>query len=554
MKKLKKSFLFFCFTVSSCLGLLSSVAFGQQTIDSAAFFREKMVNPKSSDDLNEAYIYYENQIKENLKRKDTITAITNLRLLAIGEYNLGFLHESDESAIKALALVDALDINETTAEIKKALNNQLGKIYKALNNYDKALDYYDRALAYSMNMEDSILIRNNKAFVYIEQDKNEAALLELNEVYKKRRASTNKKELARALDNLSFVQGKVNHPEALPNALSAIELRLEINDNIGLFSSYRHLTHYYLDRNKKEEALQYATKGYEIASSLNSVSYLQEARSLFIALNDNPQVLEYKRVEDSISKAKQLMENKFAGMKYDLSKEKEKTEANKLLTEKQKRRALLYQSIGAFTILAGIFLYFLLRARHKKEKLQQIYNTETRISKKVHDEVANDVYHVIAMVQANTRTQEEILDDLEEIYTKTRDISKENSAIEVRENYEVLLQDLLVSYKTSDVNIITRNIAKINWNSISDTKKTVIYRVLQELMTNMRKHSKASLAVLTFAQNSTKIAIEYTDNGKGCKFKKGNGLQNTENRIQTVNGRITFESEVDKGFKVKIEV
>jgi signal transduction histidine kinase len=158
----------------------------------------------------------------------------------------------------------------------------------------------------------------------------------------------------------------------------------------------------------------------------------------------------------------------------------------------------------------------------------------------------------MAKIQGNTNNNEAVLDDLEKIYNKTRDISKENSAIEIEENFSQQLNDLLLNYQNETESIVTRNISKIEWESVSELKKTTIYRVLQELMINMKKHSKASAVVLAFQQNGKKINIEYTDNGVGCTLKDKNGLQNAENRIKTFNGTITFDSQPTKGFKAKI--
>ncbi|OIP47450.1 MAG: hypothetical protein COZ16_08105 [Flavobacteriaceae bacterium CG_4_10_14_3_um_filter_31_253] len=59
--------------------------------------------------------------------------------------------------------------------------------------------------------------------------------------------------------------------------------------------------------------------------------------------------------------------------------------------------------------------------------------------------------------------------------------------------------------------------------------------------------------VLAFDQDE-KLTINYSDNGVGCILKKGNDLQNTENRIQANNGTIIFESHPNEGFKAKIIV
>jgi signal transduction histidine kinase len=73
-------------------------------------------------------------------------------------------------------------------------------------------------------------------------------------------------------------------------------------------------------------------------------------------------------------------------------------------------------------------------------------------------------------------------------------------------------------------------------------------------MTNMKKHSKATAVIVTFQKEAAKLLIQYKDNGIGCKLSKHNGLHNTENRINSVNGTITFESEPNQGFKATMSV
>jgi signal transduction histidine kinase len=157
-------------------------------------------------------------------------------------------------------------------------------------------------------------------------------------------------------------------------------------------------------------------------------------------------------------------------------------------------------------------------------------------------------------LQSDEISNDYILDDLEQVYNKTRDISKENSMIDVQENYHEILKELLLSYKNDQINVIVHNISKINWDSLSDLKKITLFRILQELMTNMRKHSKASLVALSFKTSGNKIVIDYKDNGIGCNLVKHNGLHNTENRMASINGTITFETETGKGFKVQITI
>jgi signal transduction histidine kinase len=112
---------------------------------------------------------------------------------------------------------------------------------------------------------------------------------------------------------------------------------------------------------------------------------------------------------------------------------------------------------------------------------------------------------------------------------------------------------MMSGFNTSEVNILTNGIDTINWATLENNKKITVYRVMQELLVNMKKHSQCSLVILTFKKNENKLQIDYTDNGVGAAFdkkKSGNGLQNVENRIQAIKGTTIFDTKSNKGFKV----
>ena len=144
-----------------------------------------------------------------------------------------------------------------------------------------------------------------------------------------------------------------------------------------------------------------------------------------------------------------------------------------------------------------------------------------------------------------------ILDDLEKVYNKTRDISKENQSFTSQENFAETLCFLLLSYQNEKTQIITKGMETIIWQKLSINKKQVLYRVLQELMTNMKKHSHATIVAITF-QQERKLIVAYKDNGIGTSLKKGTGLTNTENRMASIKGSITFETTPNTGFKAII--
>ena len=447
--------------------------------------------------------------------------------------------------------MDNLDNNDSTVvSNKKGLFISLGIIYRTRKEYDKALDVYDKALQISDDKEYNLVVLMNQANIFNDQGKFSVAEELLQKIYNERMKLNEPKKTALVLDHLGSVKAKLGKIEGLKNMLEALEIRKREKDSQRFYISYKHLTEYYKNRNNLDSARYYANLGYEMAAKYGD-SYVQDALSNLLKLSGDSLVIEYINTNLSLESERLNNENKFASAKYNLAKEQRKTLENQLIAEKQRGLKRAYQIAGGAIVILGIFLIIMIISRQRKKRLEEIYFTETRISKKVHDEVANDVYHVMAKLQHHKKVSDEVMDDLEQIYSKTRDISKENTEIDVKENYADLLTELFQSFQSEAVSIVTRDIYKVSWR-ISDQKKTALYRVLQELLVNMRKHSKASLVAITFKEDKGKRIIEYKDNGVGCELKKLGGLHNAENRIENIKGTINFDSEINYGFKAII--
>lgn len=207
-----------------------------------------------------------------------------------------------------------------------------------------------------------------------------------------------------------------------------------------------------------------------------------------------------------------------------------------------------------FTIFSSLLIYFLIKSRHKRERFMEAYITETRIARKVHDEIANEIYSTINYLTTEKEmsgvNKEKLISRLDDIYLMTKNISRETNDIDTGYNFPEHLKMMLTAYSDDNVNVIIKGIEDIVWNNQDSIKKIAAYRSLQELMVNMKKYSRASLVVLSFATNGKKTEITYTDNGIGISdaelFSK-NGLLNVENRMASIEGNIQFDNS-GKGF------
>ncbi len=87
--------------------------------------------------------------------------------------------------------------------------------------------------------------------------------------------------------------------------------------------------------------------------------------------------------------------------------------------------------------------------------------------------------------------------------------------------------------------------------------KTYAYRISQEALTNIVKHSNATKAVVSVFSDVFKLYLQIEDNGVGFNpssiSEEGNGLYNMKERASLLNGRFELTTSKNKGVKIKVE-
>ncbi|MCT4203777.1 hypothetical protein HZP44_02800 [Elizabethkingia anophelis] len=225
--------------------------------------------------------------------------------------------------------------------------------------------------------------------------------------------------------------------------------------------------------------------------------------------------------------------------------------------KKQNQILKQYAGLGILGLIligggaGSVIWYRRRRKRLEKEKELEIKKTELRYSKKVHDKVANKVYRVMSEVENVPEMKKEVLlDKLENIYEISRDISYDHEPTD-----EKHLVEMLESYSSQDdVQLVKVGIQEIGWDTLNKDTQSEVFNVLQELMTNMKKHSKATRVVIRMSRINEEITIRYTDNGVGCdKLSPKNGIKNTGNRMESIGGTINFDAVSGEGFKAELK-
>jgi PAS domain S-box-containing protein len=117
--------------------------------------------------------------------------------------------------------------------------------------------------------------------------------------------------------------------------------------------------------------------------------------------------------------------------------------------------------------------------------------------------------------------------------------------------------DLIESLSRTQTTHIKLICSAFNETSISDNKKLMFFRIIQEQLNNIVKHAKAETASIRLESFLESITLEIKDDGMGFdldKEKSGIGLTNIRNRAELFGGTVDIISGEGKGCVLKVRV
>src|SRR4029079_2471885 len=93
-----------------------------------------------------------------------------------------------------------------------------------------------------------------------------------------------------------------------------------------------------------------------------------------------------------------------------------------------------------------------------------------------------------------------------------------------------------------------------NWEAATN-----IYRIAQEALNNLTKHSQAEQAVVTVERDVRTVHMRITDDGVGfdtvrAMTKGGLGLTSIAERVRMLGGQLNIQSAPGKGTQLTIEL
>lgn len=207
--------------------------------------------------------------------------------------------------------------------------------------------------------------------------------------------------------------------------------------------------------------------------------------------------------------------------------------------------------------------------------LEMLENERRRIARDVHDGPAQYIANTLMRIDFCRML---ILDDVDKGIEELDDLKK-NVRSSLKEIREILfdLRPIAIEEKGMkksmedmvDHIIDNDNIEIISNIEVVDSKvdymvKMGMYRVVQEIINNVKKHSKASKVTISIKDNEKNIELLIKDNGIGFDIKKeiekvkkeenSYGLIGIYDRIKQLQGTIKIESIIQGGTTYKIRL
>jgi signal transduction histidine kinase len=263
--------------------------------------------------------------------------------------------------------------------------------------------------------------------------------------------------------------------------------------------------------------------------------------------------------------------------KYE-AEQKEKLIAEKEVEiERQKLVQVSTAAMASIVILLLVVLIIVFKSNHRK-KLQAEYKQQSRLQletivqtqEEVQQSIARDLHDgLVQIIGAAKMSLESVGPQTEKSLALSRiaDASRiiDEAVTEARNiSHQMLPYSLLKGGLEAAVEeLLAKSFPNYTFQKADASQQLTedvtinVYRIVQELVNNVIKHSEADHVALIMTMSTTAMTLKFEDNGKGFEktlFKNGVGLTNIRTRCELIYGTIALDSTLGKGTSFTLTV
>jgi two-component system, NarL family, sensor kinase len=510
-------------------------------------------------DYSEAVKYYLKSIKIFEKTKDSATISSSYQNLSAiyTQFNnrkleFFYLKKAEQFMPKANAVQLAL------------LYCDIGSGFLRYNNLAEGFTYLKKAEKIAVEVNENnvwfYVIRNFGDYYLIKKEYKQAIFY-----YEKalKNAATSvdlvrKNDLIYTLSD-AYLLDK-NYAKAMALANQSLELSKKIKSGQLEYKSLKRIAKIYNLLNEPQKAYNNLEQSYNLMDTVFSREHLKETTLLQTQF-------------ETEKKEKALLGQQIQLKKQDVA----------LIEKTNQSRIFIFATIILVLASLGIWLYFKQRQKLKNQEIESLKqsqeitklealidgeeNERKRIAQELHDGINGDLsaikYRISSLEEYGIGLAEKA--DLQKIIEMI-----DYSCSQVRNISHNLMPTSILDFGL--VETISQYCLKINSSQsiefdfqhfgtiliLPKKTETVIYRIVQELINNSVKHSKATKAMVQMNYHENELFITVEDNGIGfdtTTSKSGIGIKNIASRVDFLKANLEIESsEKGSSFNIIIDL
>ena len=479
------------------------------------------------------------------------------------------------------------------------LNNSLANLYLKTEDYELALTTYNETfdLAKKLNnLPNAAIILSNKGELLLRLGRNIEAL-KVSKEAKKMKEDAKLPTRFIALSNYNIGQAYKaldSTVQSLDYLNLALEQSTKTNYKRGKMVSLAARGLLYLEQQELNQAKEDCTTANKIAITINENEFkIKTCNCLYRVekeLGNTTASLghfeKYTSLKDSIFNEKNVRNFTKVSMQYEF--DKKEAEQQLILAEKtrQRNRIIAISAVLGFVALLIIFFY---KKRLKYQSTIALQEQALKNQEIVKLQQENRLTAINSMVDGQEKERARIAKDLHDglggLLSSVKShflATQENKDKKTVEKTETLIDQacsevrrishnmmphaLVISGLEDGLKDIAERLEVANYEitleinqipKLDPTKEVMVYRLVQEFISNIKKHANASSIFIQLYAHDKTVYLMIEDNGKGfdissLKNKKGLGLQSIESRVAYLNGSIDWDSKIGNGTTVNV--
>jgi two-component system sensor histidine kinase UhpB len=204
----------------------------------------------------------------------------------------------------------------------------------------------------------------------------------------------------------------------------------------------------------------------------------------------------------------------------------------------------------------------------KRQIIEAVLNAQEKERKAIGEELHDNINQILTAIKLNLAI---VLEDpiknnglipkcIDNASVVIEEIRKLSKALILSGNLKELglvqsIKELIKDFRLATKMRVSLNFEDLDESGLSEDQKMAIYRIVQEQLNNIIKHTQASLVTIDLNILGEQVSLCITDNGNGFDTgirRNGICITNIISRAELFNGKVDINSSVGNGCCMKV--